>query len=351
MRTFNYQTVPQTLEATAVTNLLLAIREYKGKQELWFATKPETLNTLLDAAKVQSIGASNRIEGIATTEQRLHGLVLKSVQPRNRAEEEIAGYRDVLGLIHEQHDYIPINPGVILQLHRDLMAHTPFTFGGSWKDADNDIVAREADGSLSARFKPMPALLTPEAIAALCEAYNNAYQAETCDPALLAARFVFDFVSIHPFNDGNGRMSRLLTVLLLERAGYLVGRYASLEKLIEDSKDQYYDTLAQSSTGWLDGENDEAPFVRYMLGIILAAYRELEHRMGTIGSERSKSLDRVRAIFDQQMGKVTKAMVLAACPDLSEVTVKRALSTLVEDGTIKKVGSGKLTGYVRNENG
>lgn len=347
MRTFDYQTVPRSLEATSVTNLLLAIREYRGKQELWSATKPNTLETLLENAKVQSTGASNRIEGIATTEQRLRGLVLHRVQPQNRAEEEIAGYRDVLSLIHEQHAFIPITPGVILQLHRDLMAHTSHSFGGMWKDADNEIVSRNADGTYSVRFRPMPALLTPEAISRLCEAYNVAYQGEVCDPALLACRFVFDFVSIHPFNDGNGRMSRLLTTLLLERSGYLVGRYVSIERLIEDSKDQYYEALAQSSTGWIEGTNDEAPFVRYLLGMILAAYRKLDNQVGHLETDRESSTNRIRSYFEQSVGKVTKSMLKEQFSDISEVTIKRALSTLTSEGVIEKVGSGKLTGYVK----
>ena len=349
MRTFDYLTVPPSLQATPVTNLLLAIREYKGRQALWTETRPDLLEDLLETAQAQSVGASNRIEGIVTTERRLEDLVTRSDSPRTRAEEEIAGYRDVLALIHEQHDYIPVTPGVILQLHRDLLAHTPLSFGGSWKDTDDQIVTRNADGSTSLRFRPTPAHLTPDAVARLCETYDDAFRSESCDPALLAARFTFDFVSIHPFNDGNGRMSRLITVLLLERAGYLVPQFISIEHLIERSRDQYYEALAQSSTGWAEGTNDEAPFVRYLLGIILAAYRELEGRMGAARPGRERAVDRVRDVFIRHVGKVTKAMVLDECPDLSEVTVKRSLSALLADGVIRKVGAGRQTGYVRAE--
>lgn len=349
MRTFDYLTVPPSLQAPAVTNLLLEIREHRGRQALWTVTRGDELEALREGARVQSTGASNRIEGIATTERRLGDIVVRRSAPRNRAEEEIAGYRDALSLIHEQHAHIPVTPGVILQLHRDLLAHTPLSYGGSWKDADNQIVTREPDGSSTVRFQPLPALLTPDAVAALCETYNEAYRAQACDPALLAARFTFDFVSIHPFNDGNGRMSRLLTVLLLERAGYLVPRYVSIEWLIEESREQYYDALAQSSADWEAGTNDEAPFVRYLLGVILAAYRELDARMGDATPGRQRAAERVRAVFDRRVGKVTKAMVLAECPDLSEVTVKRALATLLEKGSIRKVDAGPRTGYVLAE--
>ena len=347
MRTFDYLVVPRELENTKVTNLLLAIREYRGKQDLWRHAAPAVLEALLESAKIQSIGASNRIEGIVTTEKRLHGLVLENIAPRNRDEEEILGYRDVLGLIHEQHDFIPVTPGVILQLHRDLMAHAPVTFGGRWKDSDNEIVSLDAEGHTTVRFRPMPAMLTPNAVSALCETYNQAYNQEVCDPLLLAARFVFDFVSIHPFTDGNGRMSRLLTVLLMERAGYDVGRYISIEHAIEETKDQYYEALAASSSGWIEGANDEAPFVCYLLGVVLAAYRELEKRVGEVaaGSVPTKA-ERVRQVFERQVGKVTKAMILDACPDVSEVTVKRALAELLREGEIEKVGSGPATGYV-----
>lgn len=344
-------TIPESLRSVPVTNLLLTLREYRDRQELWEVTRRESLESMLEMAKIQSTGSSNRIEGIVTTERRLLEIVRNSSEPHNRAEEEIAGYRDVLCLIHEQHDYIPVTPGVILQLHRDLLAHTPLLFGGSWKDADNQIVNRNADGTTTVRFLPMPAILTPGAVGELCSTYNAAFHAQACDPALLAARFTLDFVSIHPFNDGNGRMSRLLTVLLLERAGYFMTRYVSLERMIEDSKDQYYDALAQSSVGWIDGTNDEAPFVRYLLGMMLASYRKLEQSLRDSGGKgrRPTAIDRVRSVFEHRLGKVTKGMALSECPDLSEVTVKRVLSRLAASGEIAKVDSGPKTGYVRTK--
>ncbi len=354
MRQFDYTRTPDCLKTDETIGLLLEIRELKGKQELWRHTKPRVLTGLRDFAIIQSIGASNSIEGIATSRKRLKDIVLEKVSPQNRDEEEIAGYRDVLSLIHEQHDFTPVSPGVILRLHRDLLAHSHLAYGGRWKDADNEIVAVDGEGNRFVRFRPTSALMTPVAMEELCAAYNLGRSEGSCDALLLAMRFVFDFVSIHPFNDGNGRMSRLLTVLLMERDGYDVGRYISIEHEIEKTKSRYYEALESSSVGWGEGTNDEGPFVRYMLGVVLAAYRELEQRVeAASGVKGASSLtpmqQRILAVFERRVGKVTKGMVMEECPDMSEITVKRALGVLLQSGLIKKVGSGRTTGYVLAE--
>lgn len=347
MRHFDYSTTPDSLRSEEVVNLLLAAREFKGRQVVLDAVRPGALDTLLEQAKYASTEASNRIEGIATTLARLREIMRGSAAPRNRDEEEIAGYRDVLGLIHEQHDYIDVRPSVILQLHRDLMRHTGLAFGGAWKDADNQIVERLPDGTMSLRFRPTPAVATPDAVEELCRTYREAVSAGRTDALLLSARFVFDFVCIHPFNDGNGRMSRLLTVLLLERCGYAVPRYISVEKLIEGNKELYYESLAASSAGWEDGANDEAPFVRFMLGVVVAAYRELFDRVEGAAAGESKA-GRVAAVFERKVGRVTKGDIRAACPDISETTIERELKRLLDEGAIRKVGAGRSTGYVAN---
>lgn len=348
MRAFDYDNLPETLQSPEIVSLLLALREYKGRQELWKRVSPDALDALVQVAKVQSTESSNRIEGIVTTEGRLKDLMAQKVSPGSRGEREIAGYRDVLTLIHENYEGIPVVPGVILQLHRNLMAHTGLEMGGRWKDSDNVIVARDSRGHSYVRFRPTPALLTPGAVEQLCETYRRALAAGRFDSLLLTMRFVFDFVSIHPFNDGNGRMSRLLTVLATERIGYSVARFISLEKLIERNKQLYYEVLAESSQGWELGENDEAPFVRFMLGIMLAAYRDLEGRMKDAEKGRTKS-ERVRSVFDRRLGKVSKAMILEECPDISESTVELALRGLLEEGFVRKVGRGRGTAYVRSD--
>lgn len=347
MRQFDYATVPAELEATPITNLLLSIREYKGMQLVLSQVKPELLSSLMEEAKIQSTQSSNGLEGIVTTQKRLKAIMAYSTKPNSRAEEEIAGYRDVLSLIHEHHDSIPITPSVILQLHRDLMAHTAISYGGHWKDSDNEIVSIDDQGNRYVRFRPPSALATPGLIEEACQSLNDALSRQVCDPLLISFRFIFDFVSIHPLNDGNGRMSRLLTTLLLEKTGYDVARYISIERLIEDNKALYYDALAASSAGWDENQNIEAPFIRFMLGTTLAAYRQLEQRTLVRSSLRPVSKqDRIAVLFQQRPGVIKKSDIQSNSPDISEVTIKRTLSQLVSCGAIEKTGAGRSTGYI-----
>lgn len=346
MRTFDYTVLPETLQSPEVVNLLLTARELKGRQIALESVRSDVLDALVEQAKYASTEASNRIEGIVTTEIRMKALMQESTAPRNRNEEEIAGYRDVLTLIHEQHDYIDVKPSIILQLHRNLLAHTGYSHGGAWKDSDNQIVARNPDGTTYVRFTPTPAMLTPGAVENLCSTYRSAIQAQRYDPLLLSMLLVFDFVSIHPFNDGNGRMSRLITVLLLEKCGYEVPRYISVEKLIEQSKESYYEALATSSQEWDAGGNDASPFIRYMLGIVVKAYRELFDRVAGQSGTTSKS-DSVAAVFNRKLGKVTKSDIRNECPGVSDITIERELKRLLDVGKIAKVGAGRGTGYVK----
>ena len=346
MRDFDYTEMPGNLLSPEIMSMLLSIRECKGRQIALASLKHDVLDSLIEQAKYASTEASNKIEGIVTTDARFKELMRKTTAPRNRNEEEIAGYRDVLALIHEQHDYIDVKPSVILQLHRNLMAHTSYSFGGKWKDSDNQIVARKPDGTTYVRFVPTPAVLTSQAVDALCATYRESVAQDRFDGLLLSLRFIFDFVCIHPFNDGNGRMSRLLTVLLLERCGYEIPRYISIEKAIEQSKASYYEALAASSLGWDDNANNEEPFVRYMLGVILASYRELFARIE--GASTTTKAERVRAVFDRKVGKVTKADIRAECPDISDATIERELNRMLKAGELTKVGAARATGYVRN---
>lgn len=348
MHQFDYTTIPSDLLSPEVTNLASAIHECRGRQDLYLQTKPKTLEVLQEVAIIQSTKASNAIEGIHTGDAALAKLMSESTSPRNRAEEEIAGYRDVLATIHESYPYISVTPGVILQLHRDLYRHASASIGGQWKDSDNSIVEYDAGGNPRVRFRPTPASQTPAAVECLCQAYDDAIEQGTYDPLVLSAMFVFDFVCIHPFNDGNGRMSRLLTLLILYRANYLVGRYVSIERIIEESKVTYYEALAASSAGWQDGSNTYVPFVRYQLGVVLSAYRKFESRMSTVGVSLSMGTkaQRVREAFNHRLGKITKRDILAECPDISTTTVERALKTMLDAGEIEKVGAGRSTGYV-----
>ncbi len=347
MRAFGYTQLSADLMQPDIMNMVSTIHEYKGKQELYIEARPDVLETLCEVARIQSIDASNRIEGIFTSDKRLNELMSQKTEPKNRNEAEIAGYRDVLATIHDSYEYIDIKPSVILQLHRDLYRHTELAFGGSWKDTDNAIVELDAKGNRRVRFKPLSAIATPDAVERLCAAYNDAIDASAYDSLLLACVFTFDFVCIHPFDDGNGRMSRLLTLLLLCRSGYLVGKYVSIEMGIEQTKETYCEALQECSSGWNEGQNVYAPFVRYLLGVILAAYRDFEDRVQGLAVGRLSKAERVEALFERKVGKVTKADILAECPDISQTTVERVLKELLDAGKISKVGSGRATGYVQ----
>ncbi|MBT1172740.1 Fic family protein [Bifidobacterium sp. MA2] len=351
MKRFDYIASARDLLTPRTTSLLTAIHEARGRQSTQASIRPDILTTLSAVARVQSIDTSNRIEGIATSDKRLDAIVAEKVAPRNRAEEEIAGYRDVLAVIHESHDYIPPTPNVILQLHRDLFRHTPLTFGGRFKDTDNVIMERDANGDNHVRFAPPSALATPELMGRICDAYADAIHDGYTDSLLAIAMFVLDFTCIHPFNDGNGRMRRLLTLLLLYRNGYQVGKYISLEHLIERSKDTYYEALAASTVGWNEGGNDYAPFANYLLGVILAAYREFDARIAAVTTspdgKRPTKTERIAALFDDTLSPMSKADILARLPDISATTVERTLRALQDDGTIVKIGAGRSTRYVR----
>lgn len=349
MHIFDYKTAPMKLLTPEITALLSAIHEFKGKQELYLNARPDVLNALIEVAKVQSTTSSNRIEGIATSDARMRELMLQKTIPRNRNEQEITGYRDVLKTIHESHDFISITPNVMLQLHRDLYSKLPQGIGGHWKLNDNVIEETDVAGNTFVRFRPASAVETPSAMESLCTEYRRAVDDGRFDPLLLIPMFIFDLLCVHPFHDGNGRMSRLLTLLLLYRSGFMVGKYISLEMLIEDSKAEYYEALQTSSGSWHENDCDMRPFVQYTLGIILKAYRELESRVEGIVTARMSKADRVRAVVNATLGKVTKRDILAKCPDISTAMVEMTLKAMLDEGAISKTGKGRSTAYVRND--
>ncbi|MBQ5671804.1 MAG: Fic family protein [Oscillospiraceae bacterium] len=348
MREFNYDNIYAKLLTPEIVALVGQIHEFKGEQALFIESQSDTLTQLVEIAKIQSTEASNKIEGIYTSDDRLKMLVRDKTTPKSRSEAEIAGYRDVLATIHESHDYIPVRPSIILQLHRDLYKYSGSTIGGKFKDTDNVIGEEGTDGNKYVRFYPMHAWETPEAMDKLCEAYDNALRNPNYDPLLLIPVFVLDFLCVHPFGDGNGRMSRLLTLLLLYRAGYIVGKYISIEKLIEHSKVTYYEVLNASDRGWHEGENDYVPFVRYLLGVVLAAYRDFSSRVQTLTLSGMSKPERIEAIIKDTLGKITKTEIMAKCPDISQVTVQRTLNDLLKSGKIIKISGGRYTAYTWN---
>lgn len=348
MRQYDYREKWKKLLTPEIVSYLSLIHEFKGEQTLFIEAKSDTLTQLVEIARIQSTEASNKIEGIYTSDERLKALVKDTTRPKTRNEREIAGYRDVLNTIHENHDYIPPKPSIILQLHRDLYKFEGSDIGGNYKSSDNIIEEEDSLGNKFVRFKPVAAWQTPEAVDCLCEVFEEALEEKQIDPLILIPMFVLDFLCIHPFNDGNGRMSRLLTLLLLYRAGYIVGKYISIEKLIEKTKESYYEALQQSSLRWHEDENDYEPFVKYMLSVVVAAYRDFSARVALLTVEGRSKPDRIRELIKGTWGSITKNEILERCPDISQITVQRTLAELVENGQVIKIGGGRYTKYTWN---
>lgn len=357
MREFNYSALAQRLWDTEVLNYTNLIHEYKGKQDLYIRQKPVELEKLVEIAKIQSTESSNRIEGIVTTASRIQALVKEKTTPRNRDEYEIAGYRDVLNTIHENHDYIPVRGNYILQLHRDLMQYTGSNLGGVYKITQNYLQETRADGTTFIRFTPVAPFETAPYMDAICESYRKVTEEQKVDPLLVIPVFITDFLCVHPFNDGNGRMSRLLTLLLLYQAGYQVGRYISIEKHIEKTKQSYYDALELASQGWHEGNGDPEPFIKYILGVILACYREFESRVDALSKPdkegkvlvKSSATDIVRAAVQSRIGKFTKTEIMNICPTLSRSSVEAGLRELLANREIQRFGTGRSTHYLRSD--
>lgn len=351
MRTFNYDQLTSIKWDSEIVSLVAKIHEYKGKQDLYIRQKPIELDRLTKIAKIHSVESSNKIEGIITTAARIKQLVQEKTTPRNRDEFEIVGYRDVLNTIHESHDFIPVKPNYILQLHRDMLTKAGFTMCGQFKNVSNYIQETLDDGNTIVRFKPLEPSETPFVIETICESYNQIIASEKVDSLLIIPIFILDFLCIHPFNDGNGRMSRLLTLLLLYQNGYHVGKYISIEKEIEKNKDLYYDALQASEIDWQKGKNDPTPFIRYMLKIILACYVEFENRVQYVGSEtKSTAYDIVKAFVTNKIGKFVSSEVISSCPSVGRTAILNAIKKLVEEGIIIRQGNAKSTYYIKNPN-
>lgn len=347
MRYFDYSKLKEMKFDYNVVSLLTSIHEAKGRQELYLSQKPEELNRLVEIAKAQSTEASNAIEGIRTTNTRLKQLVEQKTTPRNRDEQEIAGYRDALNVIHESFEYIPLTPNYILQLHKIMLNHVPGNdYGGNYKNTQNQIAGVDASGHEYLIFMPLAPYETAPAMESLCNAYNKAIDDGVVDPLILIPIFIHDFLCIHPFRDGNGRMSRLLTTLLLYRSGYYVGKYISLEAIIASIKDLYYDTLSESQEGWHEGQDDPTPFVKYLLAIVDIAYRDFESRISLVTKKVSTS-EMVALAFDRKIGKIKKSDIAELCPGISISAVEKGIAKLLSEGKIEKLGSGRNTFYIK----
>lgn len=324
--------------------LLRTIRElgeYRGKEILYERQAPQVLEALRQVAVIQSTESSNRIEGIEAPPKRIEALVREKSTPRNRPEQEIAGYRAVLTTIHDHHDGMDFTPGLVLQLHRDLYGFT-LQEGGRWKVTENEITETAPDGTRRIRFRTVPAHQTPEAMETLHRRFREHRERGDVEPLILIAAYVLDFLCIHPFLDGNGRMARLLSLLLLYQAGFTVGRYISLERVVEDTRENYYDSLGTSSQGWHLGEHSLGPWAEYFLGVmLLTAYRELERRAGELTMARGAKSEMVKAAIRRLPREFRYADIASLCPGVSRPTIRRVLDKLRKAGEIKCTKPGR----------
>jgi Fic family protein len=345
MRSFEHGYVLETPISHSLAMTLRAIGEFRGRQVLYSEQSPEVLETLRRVAMIQSVESSNRIEGITVLPERLSELVIEKTTPRDRPEQEVAGYREVLDDIHLHCASLRLSTKLILQWHRTMYRYTGEK-RGEWKTRDNAIVEVRPDGRRVVRFRPASALVTPEFMQRLVDLFAQSLAEGKTDPLLLIASSVLDFECIHPFMDGNGRIGRLLTLLLLYQAGYEVGRYISLERIVEESKETYYEALRRSSEGWHRARHDLRPWWEYFLGMLTAAYNEFEARVGTIASARGAKREMVRRAIDRLPDPFTIADLRRACPGVSPRTLKRALTESAKSGKVKRVGAGPGTRWV-----
>lgn len=346
MRNFNYSKIKDIKWDSEILSLVASIYRYQGKQELYLKQRPNELEKLIDIAKIQSTESSNEIEGIVTTSVRLKQLLEEKTTPRNRNEQEIVGYRDVLDIIHENFDVIPISRNYILQMHKILYSHMNNPLAGKTKNVQNYISATYPDGHSEILFTPLSPFETPGALDLICDEYNRVIGNSEVEPIIMLPIFIHDFLCIHPFNDGNGRLSRLLTTLLLYKNGFYVGRYISLESLIARDKAAYYEALNKAGVNWHDGNEDVVPFIKYLLRIILAAYKAFDDRFSIVENKLS-AVEMVRKATLQKLGRFTKQDIRELCPSLSISSIEGSLRKLVEEGELRREGVGRSTKYIR----
>lgn len=346
MRSFNYSAFKEQKWDSGILGLIAAIYKEAGKQEQYLKQRPQEMEKLVEIAKIQSTEASNAIEGIVTTSMRIKQLVEEKTTPQNRDEQEIAGYRDVLNVIHESFDAIPITQNYILQFHKMLYSHMNNPLAGRTKSVQNYISAAYPDGHTEILFTPLAPYETSESLDRICEEYNRVIGNLEVEPLIIIPIFIHDFLCIHPLNYGNGRMSRLLTTLLLYQNGFYIGKYISLEAKISKNKDLYYSALSQSQTGWHEGKEDALPFIKYILGTILASYKDFEERTSLV-QEKLPALEMVRMASKSKIGRFNKQDIRELCPTLSDSSIEGALRKLVAAGELKKEGKGKSTCYFR----
>ncbi len=343
MRSLNTEYLEQLTFTAEQISTLRSLGEYRGKQALFFKQSPEVLKSLQLVAKIESSESSNRLEGIELPRKKIEELVLRDIAPKSRSEQEIAGYRDVLNLIHESGEHMPFTANVILQLHGILCRYLANP-GGRFKLTDNEIIENHPDGTKRIRFTPTKAHLTPNAMEQLTQNYANATQENKHDALILVPLAILDFLCVHPFSDGNGRMSRLLTLLLLYQFNYQVGRYISIERIFEGSKESYYETLEASSHHWHTDKHDVRPWLNYFWGALLRAYREFEERVGVITTSRGSKTELIRSAVNRKIAPFSIGDIESDCPGISRDMIRQVLRKMRDEGaiTVSSRGRGAL---------
>lgn len=339
MKSFDEGTIPALPLTHEIMGSVARLHEYRGREQLYAQQARQALDTLKEVAVIRSTESSNRIEGVEAPSDRIKELMDESTAPETRSEQAIAGYRDVLNTIHAHYEDIDVSPDVVRQFHRDLFKYTS-NRGGDWKSTGNDIIEQHPDGREVVRFETVPPHRTPEHMERLHQRFERVWTEARVDKLLLIAAYILDFLCIHPFLDGNGRMARLLTLLLLYKADYQVGRYISLEQLVEDSRESYYKSLYASSQGWHDGKHTLKPWSEYFLGILLAAYEEFENRVGELRTRRGVKTQRILDAVEELPDGFKTRDVEELCPSVSRSLIRKVFGDLKEQGKIKAEGHG-----------
>ncbi len=348
MRHFDYSFLEHGMLPAGLVNIVGSISELKAREAARKGVYNEIFERLESIAKVQSIKGSNEIEGIVASERRINEIVNQNSAPLNHNEAEIAGYRDALDLIHSRQDALDIRQRDILRLHEVMLSYAP-TDGGQYKANDNVIMEIDVSGNRRVRFAPVPADETSEAMEQLVLAYIDARNNYNVNQLLLIPCFVLDFLCIHPFTDGNGRMSRLLSLLALYKNGFDAGRYISFEEQINKQRSGYYESLRKSSVGWHEGRNSYFPFIENFITTLLFCYKELDKRFAVVNAAKTTKKQRVEATVLNSLLPISKQEICYVLPDVSPTTVEAALATMVRRGQIEKVGAGRATKYSKAE--
>ncbi len=326
---------------------LRAIGEHRGRQELFIKQSPEALESLKQVAMIESSESSNRLEGITASHKKIEALVLKKTMPDNRSEREITGYRDALALVHESGLHMEFSTNLILQLHSMLYRYMA-NEGGRWKMTDNEIVEKNREGTIKrVRFKPTPAVTTAFAMEELTNNYKYAIHNLQQEPLIVVPLAILDFLCIHPFTDGNGRTARLLTLMLLYHFDYQVGKYISLERIFEESKESYYETLEQSSQGWHENKHDAMPWLNYFWGTLIRAYKEFEERVGTIRTGRGSKTDQIIEAVGRRIKPFSISDIEGDCPWVSRDMVRVVLNKLRAEGKLILQGKGRAAKWIK----